>query len=197
MTFTLTKQMKAVALIALALATAASVALITHAATAPAPLFAEPADVPSVFDSAPSPPYALAVERARDLVRAAVLEQKLPGVSVAVAAGGTTAWAEGFGWRDVGTHTPVTPSTRFNIGTAASAVPAAVAPLRLANTGAESAAEWSRTTSASPKRTSRSSRWSVTSFSGRLASRPRAHCRETARRSTSRDLLMIPGEDDG
>ena len=58
--------------------------------------------------------------------------------------GGTIVWAEGFGWRDVETRTPVTPNTRFNIGTAASAVTAAVvAPLGLTNTGADSAAEWS------------------------------------------------------
>jgi hypothetical protein len=59
-------------------------------------------------------------------------------------AGGTIVWAEGFGWRDVDTRTPVTPATRFNIGTAASVVTAAaVAPLGLTNTGADSAAEWS------------------------------------------------------
>ena len=97
-----------------------------------------------MIDSAPSPQYAAAVERARELVRAAVLEQNLPGVSVAVGAGGTIVWAEGFGWRDVDTRTPVTPNTRFNIGTAASAVTAAaVAPLGLTNTGADSATEWS------------------------------------------------------
>jgi hypothetical protein len=62
---------------------------------------------------------------------------------VAVGAGGTIVWAEGFGWRDVVTRTPVTPDTRFNIGTAASAVTAAVAPLGLTHTGADSAAEWS------------------------------------------------------
>jgi CubicO group peptidase (beta-lactamase class C family) len=65
-------------------------------------------------------------------------------VSVAVGAEGTIVWAEGFGWRDADTKTPVTPRTRFNIGTAASAVtPADVARLRLANTGAESPAKWS------------------------------------------------------
>src|SRR3990170_3299272 len=58
--------------------------------------------------------------------------------------GGTVVWAEGFGWRDVDTRTPVTPNTRFNIGTAASAVTAAaIARLGLTNTGADSAAEWS------------------------------------------------------
>jgi hypothetical protein len=100
--------------------------------------------VPSVSDSPPSPLYAAAVESAREFVRAAILEQNLPGVSVAVGAGGTIVWAEGFGWRDAGTRTPVTPSIRFNIGTAASAVTAAtVASLGLTDTGADSAVEWS------------------------------------------------------
>jgi hypothetical protein len=119
-------------------------AFLTHTVAVRAPLFAQPQEVPSVIDSAPGPPYAAAVERARELARAAVLEQNLPGVSVAVGAGGTIVWAEGFGWRDVDTQTPVTPNTRFNIGTAASAVTAAaVAPLGLTNTGADSASEWS------------------------------------------------------
>ena len=128
-------------------------AFLTHAVTVAAPLFAQAPAVPSVVDSAPPTQYAAAVERARDLVRRAVLEQNLPGVSVAVgtslpagalAKAGTMVWAEGFGWRDVDTRTPVTPKTRFNIGTAASAVtPAAVARVGLTNTGADSAAEWS------------------------------------------------------
>jgi hypothetical protein len=108
------------------------------------PLFAQPQEVPSVVDSAPSPTYAAAVERARELVRAAIVEQNLPGVSVAVGAGGTIVWAEGFGWRDIGSRTPITPKTRFNIGTAASAVTAAaIAPLGLTNTGVDAAKEWS------------------------------------------------------
>jgi CubicO group peptidase (beta-lactamase class C family) len=78
------------------------------------------------------------------MVRAAIVEQNLPGVSIAVGLGGGIVWAEGFGWRDVGTQTPVTPNTRFNIGTAASVVTAdVVAPLGLTNTGAESAVAWS------------------------------------------------------
>jgi hypothetical protein len=123
---------------------AAFAAFVTHVIAVSAPLFAQPQDVPSVIDSAPSPQYAAAVERGRELVRAAILEQNLPGVSVAVGAGGTIVWAEGFGWRDVETRSPVTPNGRFNIGTAASAVTtAAVAPLGLTNTGADSPAEWS------------------------------------------------------
>jgi hypothetical protein len=122
---------------------AAFAAVVTHAVAVTAPLFAQPQDVPSVIDSAPTPQYAAAVERARAFVRAAVLEQNLPGVSVAVGAGDTIVWAEGFGWRDVDARTPVTPNTRFNIGTAAAALGDAAVTLELPNTGAESAAEWS------------------------------------------------------
>jgi hypothetical protein len=123
---------------------AAFAAFLAHAVTVAAPLFAQPPDVPSVVESPPSAEHATAVERARQLVRAAVREQDLPGVSAAVGAGGRIVWAEGFGWRDAGTRTPATPDTRFNIGTAASAIAAAdLEPLQLANTGADSVAEWS------------------------------------------------------
>jgi hypothetical protein len=99
--------------------------------------------VPSVAGSAPPRQYAAAVERARELARAALLEQNLPGISVAVGANGTLVWSEGFGWRDVGTRTPVTPDTRFNIGTAASAVMPTAAPLGLTATGTDEANAWS------------------------------------------------------
>ncbi len=122
---------------------AAFAAFLTHGVVVTAPLFPQSQEVPSVVDSAPAPQYAAAVERARARVRSAVLQQNLPGMSVAVGAGGTVVWAEGFGWRDVVTRAPVTPDTRFNIGTAASAVTAAVAPLGLTNTGADAAKEWS------------------------------------------------------
>ena len=140
MTSTVTNNRKAAALIVLALA---AIGLSVACAGGTGPLFAQPQDVPSVIDSAPPPEFAAAVERARELVRTAVLEQNLPGVSAAVGRG-LIVWAEGFGWRDVDTRTPVTPMTRFNIGTAASLVSAAdIASLGLTNTGAEPAAEWS------------------------------------------------------
>ena len=129
--------------LAVGVAVAAFAAFLTHGVVVTAPLFPQSQEVPSIIDSAPAPQHAAAVKRARELVRAAVLEQNLPGVSVAVGAGGTIVWAEGFGWRDVVTRAPVTPDTRFNIGTAASAVTAAVAPLGLTNTGADAAKEWS------------------------------------------------------
>jgi hypothetical protein len=129
--------------LAVGVGVAAFAAFLTHAVVVTAPLFPQSQEVPAVVDSAPSPQYTAAVERARELVRAAVLEQNLPGVSVAVGADGIIVWAEGFGWRDVVTRTPVTPDTRFNIGTAASAVTAVSAPIGLTDTGTDSAAEWS------------------------------------------------------
>jgi CubicO group peptidase (beta-lactamase class C family) len=123
---------------------AAFAAFLIHSGTIEAPLFAQTPGVPSVSTSAPSPQWAAAVDLARPLVRAAIVEQNLPGVSIAVGVGRGVVWAEGFGWRDVVTETPVTPETRFNIGTAAQVItPAAVAPLGLTNTGTDSAAEWS------------------------------------------------------
>jgi hypothetical protein len=131
------------AALAVGVGVAAFAAFLTHAVVVTAPLFPQSQAVPAVVDSAPSPQYTAAVERARELVRAAVLKQNLPGVSVAVGAGGTIVWAEGFGWRDVVTRTPVTPDTRFNIGTAASAVTAVSGSIGLTDTGTDSAAEWS------------------------------------------------------
>ena len=131
------------AALAVGVVVAAFAACLTHGVVVTAPLFPQSQAVPSVVASAPTPHYRAAVERARELVRSAVLEQNLPGVSVAVGAGGAVVWAEGFGWRDVVTRAPVTPDTRFNIGTAASAVTAAVAPHGLTHTGADSAAAWS------------------------------------------------------
>ena len=142
MTTSVTASQKAFALLGLAIAGMSL--YVASAVTAAAPLFARPADVPSIAGWSPTPQHAAGVEQARTVARAAVVEQNLPGVSVAVGAGGTMVWAEGFGWRDVDTRTPMTPDTRFNIGTAASAVTAdAVSRLGLTSTGAEAAAEWS------------------------------------------------------
>jgi serine beta-lactamase-like protein LACTB len=89
------------------------------------PLHPEPQNVPSAVQSEPSPQWAAAVGRARQIVRAVLSEQNLPGLSVAVGVGGDIVWAEGFGWADVETHAPVTPETRFRMGTASTALTAA------------------------------------------------------------------------
>lgn len=128
---------------------AAFAAFLIHQAVVTAPLFPQAQGVPSVVDPAPPPRYADAVRRARQLVQAAIARQNLPGVSVAVGAGGPVGtvgaiiWAEGFGWRDVASRAPVMPDTRFNIGTAASPIAAILAPLGLIHTGADPVADWS------------------------------------------------------
>ena len=88
--------------------------------------------------------YAAAVERARELVRAAAggaePARRVRRRSVPAAPSSGPKGSDGGTSR---TRTPVTPDTRFNIGTAAAAVAAAVAPLGLTNTGADAAKEWS------------------------------------------------------
>lgn len=106
-------------------------------------LFARPQAVPSAVDPPPPPQYAAAVERARGFVREAIVEQNLPGISVAVGAGGALVWAEGFGWRELVTKAPVITRTRYHIGTAAPVVLPAVGKLTLPDTGTDPATAWS------------------------------------------------------
>lgn len=131
------------AAIGVGIVAAAFAAFLSHGVTVTAPLFADAGTVPSVAATAPSPQQAAAVARARVLVQAAIRQQNLPGVSVAAGAGDAVLWAEGFGWRDVATQAPVTPTTRFHIGTAASTIAPVAARLELAHTGADEASEWS------------------------------------------------------
>jgi len=79
------------------------------------PIHPDPGGIASSALSPPSPPWADAVARAREAARAAVTAQNLPGLSVAVGAGGELVWAEGFGWADLGSHAPVRPETRFRV----------------------------------------------------------------------------------
>jgi len=95
------------------------------------PLHPNPEDVPSVTQSAPLPGWADAAEQGRQVVRAGLSEQNLPGLSVAVGVGGDIVWAEGFGWADLENRVPVAPDTRFRIGTASTALTSAAVGLLL------------------------------------------------------------------
>jgi len=95
------------------------------------PLHPTPGDVPTLAQSVPLPRWAGAVEQGRRLVRTALSEQNLPGLSVAVGVGGEIVWAEGFGWADLGKRVPVAPDTRFRIGTASVALTSAAVGLLL------------------------------------------------------------------
>src|SRR5688572_6556025 len=89
------------------------------------PLHSDARDVPSVMHSSPPPQWAGAVEEARQIVRAGLIEQNLPGLSVAVGDAGNMVWAEGFGWADLENQMPVAPETRFRIGAASKALTSA------------------------------------------------------------------------
>jgi CubicO group peptidase (beta-lactamase class C family) len=77
------------------------------------------------------PQWADAVKQGRRIVRAGVAAQNLPGISVAVGAGGQIVWAEGFGWADLENQVKVTPDTQFRIGTASAALTSAAVGLLL------------------------------------------------------------------
>ncbi len=82
-------------------------------------------EVPSVTGSAPLPRWASSAEQGRQIARAALAEQNLPGVSVAVGVNGDIVWAEGFGWADLENKVKVEPDTRFRIGTASTVLTSA------------------------------------------------------------------------
>ena len=75
--------------------------------------------VHSEIDEPPAAEHANAVDRARPFVRALVVEENLPGLSLAVGMAGDIVWAEGFGWADIDERRPVTPKTLFRIGSVA------------------------------------------------------------------------------
>ena len=95
------------------------------------PLHPEPQSPPSVTHSDPSPQWADAVERGREIMRAGLSEQNPPGLSVAVGVAGDIVWAEGFGFADLENREPVTPNHRFRIGTASTVLTSAAVGLLL------------------------------------------------------------------
>ena len=80
------------------------------------PVHTDPAAVPSTPDGASAERYSAAAEKTRARARALLVQENLPGLSVAVAIDGKIVWAEGFGYANVERHTPVTPNTRFRTG---------------------------------------------------------------------------------
>jgi serine beta-lactamase-like protein LACTB len=95
------------------------------------PWHPEPQAVPSAAHSEPPRQWADAVERGRQIVRAELSEQNLPGVSIAVGIGDDIVWAEGFGWADLENRVPVEPNLRFRIGTASTVLTSAAVGLLL------------------------------------------------------------------
>jgi CubicO group peptidase (beta-lactamase class C family) len=113
--------------------TAGAVTLILLAVLLPGCITvpSDPAAMPSRVIDPPSPAYREAVEEGRSIARSLGSEERLPGLSLAVAVGGEIVWAEGFGWANLEDKTPVTPATLFRIGGVSETLTAAAVGLLL------------------------------------------------------------------
>ena len=94
-------------------------------------LHPDPQQVRSVTHSDPSRKWTDAVERGRQIMRAGLTQQNLPGLSVAVGVDGDIVWAEGFGWADLENQVPVAPDTGFRVADASKALTSAAVGLLL------------------------------------------------------------------
>ena len=109
----------------------AALGIRTFILTVSTRLHPDPKDVPSVALAAPSPQWSAVVEQGRQIARAGLVAQNLPGLSVAVGVGGDLVWAEGFGWADMEKRVPVAPGMRFRIGHTSKSLTSAAAGLLL------------------------------------------------------------------
>ena len=125
------KTVLALAAVAVGLVLAAIAGLWIYVSATATPLHPSAQSVQSVTRANPSPTWANAVERARQIARAGLTAQNLPGLSVAVGVGGEIVWAEGFGWADLETHAPVAPEMRFRTGGVSMALTSIVVGLLL------------------------------------------------------------------
>ena len=126
-----TQTFLALIVVAVGLLLAAIVGLFAYMSATATPLHPDLQSVPSVTGFAPSRKWGNAVDRGRQIVRAGLTEQNLPGLSVAVGVGGDIVWAEGFGWVDLENRVPVAPHLRFRIGTASTVLTSAAVGLLL------------------------------------------------------------------
>ena len=98
-------------------------------------LHPDPQQVRSVTHADPSRKWTDAVERGRQIMRDGLIQQNLPGLSVAVGVDGDIVWAEGFGWADLENQVPVAPDTGFRVADASSALTSAAVGLLLEKNG--------------------------------------------------------------
>ncbi len=73
--------------------------------------------------------HADAIARSRQLVREVMHRTGVPGMSVTVGVNGEIVWSEGFGYADLENAVPVSPETRFRIGSVSKSVTAAAVGL--------------------------------------------------------------------
>lgn len=75
------------------------------------------------------PDAAPQIDRARALVKDALVAGNIPGLSIAVSRDSRLMWSESFGVADVGSGEPVLPATRFRVGAVSRTLTAAAAGL--------------------------------------------------------------------
>ena len=121
----------ALIVVAIGLIPVAIAGLWAYMRTTATPLHPNPKDVQSVTRSSPLPRWTGAVEQGRQIVRAGLTEQNLPGLSVAVGVGDDIVWTEGFGWANLENRLPVVPEMRFRIGTTSVALTSAAVGMLL------------------------------------------------------------------
>lgn len=85
-------------------------------------------------DSIVAKDYAKAAKQGRHTLQELMDEQSIPGMSVAVFVDGEAVWLEGLGHADLEKKQPITPSTRFRLGSVSKVLAAATVG-RLVDTG--------------------------------------------------------------
>ncbi len=96
-----------------------------------AALFAGVSAVPSPAQQAPAGAARTeaTIARARSFIRDSIAEVGIPGVSITVMREGRIVWSEGIGWADLEQRVPVTPLTRFRVGSVSKPLTAAAVGL--------------------------------------------------------------------
>ena len=110
---------------------AAVFGLFAYMSLTATPLHPDAQKVPSVMQSTTPAKWSNAVEQGRQIARAGVTDQNLPGLSIAVGAGGEIVWAEAFGYADLYNHVPARPDMRFRTGDVSKALTSAAVGLLL------------------------------------------------------------------
>lgn len=113
-------------IVAAGLVVAVVVGLVSLTRSRDVALHPDPAGIPSVAAQAPAARWREAVAKSATAARAALHDQNLPGLSIAVGHHGEVVWAEGFGIADVDRRDTVHPGTRFRIGHVSNALTSAV-----------------------------------------------------------------------
>lgn len=108
---------------------AVGLAIYTFLQATTTTLHPDPQGVPSVTQVTPSSKWASSAEQSRQHARTSLVQQNLPGLSVAVGVDGEIVWSEGFGWANLEKRVPVTPQMRFRIGHASKALTSAAVGL--------------------------------------------------------------------